>query len=227
MLLPIPNIFSKAEAKILHDKIENALWVDGNITSGEQAAKAKKNKQLPIENPVCVEIGNIILDALGQNQTFISAALPLKILPPLFNRYDIGDGFDIHIDNAIRPIKGTPHRIRTDLSITLFLTEPEDYDGGELVIETPFGAQEVKLEAGSIILYPSSSLHKVNEITRGSRISSFFWLQSMIRSDNQRAILFDLDQTIQTLTMIHGNKNPEIIRLSGVYHNLIREWADA
>ena len=227
MLICIPNIFTKAEVKQIRAELDAANWVDGNETSGEQAAKAKRNKQLSKKSPIAQKLGDKILDALGQSPLFISAALPLKILPPLFNMYETGDGFGIHIDNAIRPIWGTPHRIRSDLSMTIFFSEPDEYDGGELVIETQFGAQEIKLEAGSMVLYPSSSLHKVNEITRGARISSFFWLQSMVRGEHERTLLFDLDQSIQRLTIERGLKDLEVITLTGIYHNLIRKWADA
>lgn len=227
MLICIPNVLSKEEVKSFREQIDHAFWLDGNVTSGEQAAQAKRNKQLPENAPLTRELGDKILDALGASPLFLSAALPLKIFPPLFNRYDVGDGFGIHVDNAIRPIKGTPTRIRTDLSMTLFLTEPQEYDGGELCIETPFGAQEVKLEAGSAVLYPSTSLHKVNEITRGSRICSFFWLQSMIKDEGERTLLFDMDQSIQRLASGRGQKDAEVIMLTGIYHNLIRRWADA
>lgn len=227
MLICIPKLFDKAEVAAIREKIDNAIWIDGNITAGAQSSTAKKNKQIDETNPIAREIGNQILDRLGQSQLFVSAALPLKTFPPLFNKYEIGDGFGIHIDNAIRPIKGTALRIRTDLSMTIFFSEPDDYDGGELEIETSFGTQSVKLNAGDAVLYPSSSLHKVNEITRGARISSFFWIQSMVRDENARTILFDLDQSIQNLAQNLGHKSPEIIRLTGIYHNLIRQWADA
>lgn len=228
MLLCIPELFTKEEVKNIRAKIEDSsLWIDGNETSGAQAATAKHNKQLPSKSALKAEIGDQILDALGSHELFISAALPLKIIPPLFNRYDEGDDFGIHVDNAIRPIRGTHHRIRSDLSMTIFFSEPEEYDGGELIIETNFGAQEVKLEAGSAVLYPSTSLHKVTKITRGSRISSFLWIQSMIRDEGQRTILFDLDQTIQRLTSEIGINHPEVIRLTGIYHNIVRRWADA
>lgn len=226
MLIQIPDIFTKSQAKKIRDKIESELWVDGNVTAGLQSAQAKHNKQLPEDSTLAQELGELILSKLGANSLFLSAALPQFIFPPLFNRYDVGDSFGIHVDNAIRPLKNSLHRIRTDLSMTLFLTEPEDYEGGELEIETQFGAQTVKLEAGSAILYPSTSLHKVNKITKGSRISSFFWMQSMVRDEGERAILFDFDQSIQRLAQNLGHKNEEVIRLTGIYHNMVRRWAE-
>ena len=164
---------------------------------------------------------------MANHPLFLSAALPLNLFPPLFNRYDVGDAFGAHVDNAMRPVKNSHERVRTDMSATLFLTDPEDYDGGVLTIETQFGAQEVKLAAGDMVLYPSSSLHSVSEITRGARVSCFFWLQSMIRDEGQRTLLFDMDQSIQTLTEEIGEKHPEVVRLTGIYHNLIRRWADS
>ena len=226
MLIVIPEIFTKEQVSQIRTILDDTHWIDGNQTSGMQAAFAKQNKQIAIDSQIRKQIGNEILSVLGTNQLFLSAALPKTILPPLFNRYDVGDGFGIHVDNAIRPLFGTNERIRTDLSMTIFFSEPEEYDGGELIIETQFGPQSVKLEAGSGILYPSTSLHKVTEITRGSRISSFFWMQSMVRDEGERAILFDLDQAIQRLSMEHGPKDAQIIALTATYHNLIRKWAD-
>lgn len=226
MLIVIPEIFTKSQVREIRDLLDDSQWIDGNQTSGAQAALAKQNKQIAIESQIREQLGNEILSALGTNPLFLSAALPNKILPPLFNRYDVGDGFGIHVDNAIRPVIGTKERIRTDLSMTIFFSEPEEYDGGELIIETQFGPQSVKLEAGSGILYPSTSLHKVTEVTRGSRISSFFWMQSMIRDEGERTILFDLDQSIQRLSMELGAKSPQIIALTATYHNLIRKWAE-
>jgi PKHD-type hydroxylase len=177
-------------------------------------------------SPVALELGDLIMDALGRSPLFVSAALPLKTFPPLFNRYESGDGFGSHIDNAIRPVRGTTVKVRTDLSATLFLTDPADYDGGELVIEGAFGVQEVKLNAGDLVLYPGSSLHHVTPITRGARTSAFFWIQSMVRSDTDRAMLFDLDQAIQQHASEHGVGHPLTVRLTGVYHNLIRRLAE-
>ena len=227
MLICIPNILSKDEVKNIRREIDHAMWVDGNVTAGEQSAKAKHNKQLPENSEVSIKIGNQILDALGARPLFVSAALPLKTFPPLFNRYDVGDGFGIHVDNAIRPIKGTSIRIRTDLSMTLFLCEPDEYDGGELVIETQFGAQEVKLEAGSAGVFPSTNPHKKNEIKSGGRLFSFFLVQKMIKNEGEGTIFFYLDQSIQRLASERGQKDAEVIMLTGIYHNLIRRWADA
>ncbi len=226
MLLSIPNVLTAAEAASFREALEGAEWIDGRVTAGTQSGAVKHNRQLPEKSPVAIELGNRIIDALGACPLFVSAALPLKTFPPLFNRYEGGEHFGTHIDNAIRPVKGTSVRVRTDLSATLFLTDPEDYDGGELAIETAFGAQEVKLPAGDMVLYPASSLHHVKPVTRGARVSSFFWIQSMVRNDSDRAILFDLDQTIQDLAGERGVDDAQVVRLSGIYHNMIRRWAD-
>ena len=226
MLICIPDVLSKAEVAAMRARIDAADWINGNATAGAQSAQVKRNAQLPEASRTAREAGDRILDALAGNALFLSAALPLKIFPPLFNRYGEGDGFGVHVDNAIRAVPGTPARVRTDLSCTLFLSEPADYDGGELVIDLPFGAQEVKLEAGAMVLYPSSNLHRVNSITRGARVASFFWLQSMVRDDGERALLFDLDQSVQALAALHGHRHDEVVRLTGVYHNLVRRWAD-
>jgi PKHD-type hydroxylase len=206
-------------------RIDAAEWIDGRVTAGAQSAQVKRNTQLPEDSPAARAAGDAILDALAGNALFLSAALPLKIFPPLFNRYEAGDGFGAHVDNAIRAVRGTPVRVRTDLSATLFLCEPDEYDGGELTIELPYGVQEVKLSAGSMALYPSSSLHRVNPITRGTRVASFFWLQSMVGDDGERTLLFDLDQSVQALAAAHGQSHPEVVRLTGVYHSLMRRWA--
>jgi PKHD-type hydroxylase len=227
VLVCIPGVLTKDQVKAIRARIDAGAWADGRATAGAQSAKAKKNTQLPADAPEARAAGDAVLDALADNALFLSAALPLKIFPPLFNRYEEGDGFGAHIDNAIRPVRGTPVRVRTDLSATLFLSEPEEYEGGELAIETAFGAQEVKLPAGDLVLYPASSLHRVNAITRGVRVASFFWLQSMVRDDGERALLFDLDQSVQTLAQAHGQAHAEVIRLTGIYHNLMRRWADA
>ncbi|MBI1186468.1 MAG: Fe2+-dependent dioxygenase [Alphaproteobacteria bacterium] len=227
MLICIPEVLSKAAVADIRKRIDTASWVDGRVTAGAQSAVAKKNAQLPEGSPVARAAGEAVLDALAGSTLFLSAALPLKIFPPLFNRYGEGDGFGVHVDNAIRAVPGHPVRVRTDLSATLFLSEPEDYDGGELAIETAFGAQEVKLAAGDLVLYPASSLHRVNPIKRGVRTASFFWLQSMVRDDGERALLFDLDQTIQALAAERGQADPKVVSLTGLYHNLMRRWADA
>ncbi len=227
MLLTIPDILTKAQVAECRKLMDQAEWVDGNVTSGHQSALAKNNMQLQEESEVARSIGEFIQDALGMNLLFISAALPLKVFPPLFNRYESGQAFGMHVDNAIRQLRGTNFRIRSDLSATLFLSEPEDYDGGVLTIEDTYGTQEIKLPAGSMVLYPASSLHHVTPVTRGARVSSFFWIQSMVRNDAHRTLLFQLDNTIQKLTADRGGKDPEVISLTGVYHNLLRMWADS
>ena len=227
MLLAIPDLLTKSEVAEFRKWMEQAEWVDGNVTSGHQSALAKNNMQLPQDSPVARKIGEFIQGVLAAHPLFISAALPAKVFPPLFNRYSEGQAFGTHVDNSIRQLKGTNFRIRSDLSATLFLTEPEDYDGGELTIEDTFGVQRVKLPAGHMVLYPSSSLHHVTPVTRGARVSSFFWLESMVRDDSQRTLLFQLDRTIQKLVMDKGNDNAEVISLTGIYHNLLRMWADS
>lgn len=227
MLIEIPDVLSRQQVMQCRQLMDAAEWVDGNVTSGSQSALAKNNMQLPEGSPVARQVGDLIQDALGLNALFISAALPLKVFPPLFNRYEGGQAFGTHVDNAIRHLRGTNFRIRSDLSATLFFSDPEDYDGGVLTIEDTFGAQEVKLPAGSMVLYPSSSLHRVTPVTRGARVASFFWIQSMIRADAQRALLFQLDNAIQKLTAEYSGKHAEVISLTGVYHNLLRMWADS
>lgn len=224
MLIHIAGVLSPAEVQEAREALLTAQWADGRATAGAQSAQVKHNDQLARENPVAQEWGDRILDALGASPLFVSAALPHRTVPPLFNRYSPGQHFGTHIDNAIRPVGGV--KIRTDLSATLFLSDPESYDGGELVVETPFGAQAVKLPAGDLVLYPASSLHRVEAISRGSRLASFFWVQSMIRDDGARAILFDLDQSIQRLSALVGVDNAEVIALTGLYHNLVRRWAE-
>jgi PKHD-type hydroxylase len=227
MMIAIPDLLSPDELTRLRGIIDAAEWVDGNVTSGHQSALAKQNEQLPEGSPAAVQAGAIILDALGRSPLFFAAALPLKVFPPLFNRYGEGQTFGTHVDNAIRIQRGTEFRIRSDLSMTVFLEDPAEYDGGELVVEDHFGAQQVKLPAGHAVLYPSSSLHHVTPVTRGTRVASFFWLQSMIRDDNARRILFDLDRSVQRLTGQLGAADRSVIELTGVYHNLLRTWADA
>jgi len=227
MLVCIPSVLTPDELRHCQDQLPNAGWADGRMTAGPQSALVKRNLQLPGDDPVARAAGHIILRALGRNETFLSAALPRAIVPPLFNRYGIGQDFGVHVDNAIRANPDTGERIRTDLSVTLFLSEPDTYDGGELVIETLYGSQDVKLPAGHLVLYPSTSLHRVRPVTRGERIASFFWLQSMIRSEAERATLFDLDQTIQSLSAQLGAGDDAVVRLTGIYHNLVRHWAEA
>lgn len=224
MILTIPNLLSKAQVAECKAKLEAAEWLDGNVTAGYQSSQAKHNLQLPQQSATAIEIGDIILQALANNNLFMSAALPLKIFPPLFNCYQGGQSFGIHVDNAIRQVPGTPVKVRTDLSMTVFFSEPEEYHGGELVIEDTYGAHSVKLAAGDMVLYPSTSLHKVLPVTAGRRLASFFWLQSMISSDEKRTILFDMDMAIQQLRQ-QVQDSPEIVKLTGVYHNLLRQWA--
>jgi PKHD-type hydroxylase len=225
MLLPIPNVLTAEQIAHARQLFDTADWVDGRVTAGHQSAKAKDNMQLREGSPVAREVGEMILAALGQNALFISAALPSRVFPPLFNRYQGGQSFDTHVDNAIRQVAGTGHRIRTDLSATLFFAQPDEYDGGELVVEDTYGLQRVKLPAGHMILYPSTSLHHVTPVTRGARVCSFFWIQSMVREDSERTLLFDLDMAIQKLNSAHEH-DPSVVQLTGIYHNLVRRWAE-
>ena len=227
MMIAIPDLLDADAVARVRAIIDAGEWVDGNVTSGHQSALAKSNEQLPEGSAAAREAGAIILDALGKSPLFFAAALPLKVFPPLFNRYGEGQKFGTHVDNAIRIQRGSEFRIRSDLSITVFLEPPEAYDGGELLVEDHYGVQRVKLPAGHAVLYPSSSLHNVTPITRGRRVASFFWLQSMIRDDSARRILFDLDQSVQRLTGELGGDDRSVIELTGVYHNLLRRWADA
>ncbi|OWT59217.1 Fe2+-dependent dioxygenase [Candidimonas nitroreducens] len=224
MLVEIPEVFSAQEAQAMRGQLEQAGWVDGRVTAGHRSALVKHNRQLPEDHPLARELGARIIERLSSNNIFMSAALPEKIFPPLFNCYEGGESFGYHIDNAVRPIKGAPGRVRTDLSMTLFLSEPGDYDGGELVVLDTYGTREIKLRAGSAVLYPGTSLHKVNPVTRGARVSSFFWIQSLVREDSERALLLQLDVAIQRLLRDvpeHGS----LEELTGVYHNLLRKWA--
>jgi PKHD-type hydroxylase len=225
MLLHIPDMLTAEQVAHCRQKLDQADWVDGRVTAGHQSALAKDNMQLPEDHPASRELGELILTALQNNPLFMAAALPLKVFPPLFNRYQGGQSFGTHVDNAVRQVSGTPHRVRTDLSATLFLAAPEEYDGGELSVEDTYGLHNVKLPAGHLILYPASSLHHVRPVTRGARLASFFWIQSMVRDDGQRAILFDLDMAIQRISGEVAD-HPSVIQLTGVYHNLLRRWAD-
>jgi PKHD-type hydroxylase len=226
MMIAIPGVLSGRTLDHVRTLVTEAEWVDGNATSGHQSALAKKNRQLPEDGDAAREAGGIILDALGATPLFIAAALPLKVFPPLFNLYGGGERFDTHVDNAIRMKRGTDFRIRSDLSATLFLNDPDSYDGGELVVEDTLGTHKVKLSAGDMILYPASSLHHVTPVTRGERLCSFFWIQSMVRDEGERKILFDLDLAIQDVNRERAG-SPAAISLTGVYHNLLRRWADA
>jgi PKHD-type hydroxylase len=225
MLLQIPDVLTSEQVKQCRQVLDEAEWIDGKVTAGYQSARAKDNLQLPEDSPAARKLGELILEALQKNPLFITAALPLRVFPPLFNRYQGGQSFGTHIDNAIRQVTGTPHRIRTDLSATLFFSQPEEYDGGELLVEDTYGTQTVKLPAGHMILYPSTSLHHVTAVTRGARIASFFWIQSMVRDDGQRTLLFDLDMAIQRIGQDVVD-HPSAVQLTGIYHNLLRRWAD-
>jgi PKHD-type hydroxylase len=226
MLLPISDVLTPEQVALARNILEKADWIDGRVTAGHQSARAKDNAQLAEDSPAARQLGEMVLSALGGNALFISAALPLRVFPPLFNRYTGGQSFGTHVDNAIRQLPGTGHRIRTDLSATLFLASPDDYDGGELIVEDTYGIQTVKLQAGHMILYPATSLHRVRPVTRGARIASFFWIQSMIRDDGERTLLFDLDTAIQRLNVDHAD-HPSAVQMTGVYHNLLRRWAEA
>jgi PKHD-type hydroxylase len=225
MLLTIPDVLTAADVRRARQIFQEAEWVDGRVTAGHQSTQMKDNLQLPEGSPAARELGGMIVSALEQNPLFISAALPARVFPPLFNRYEGGQSFGTHVDNAIRQVTGTPHRIRTDLSATLFFAAPGEYDGGELVVEDTYGTHSVKLPAGHMILYPATSLHRVQPVTRGARIASFFWIQSMVRDDGARTLLFDLDLAIQRLGGATP-PNPVAVQLTGVYHNLLRRWAD-
>ena len=227
VLIAVPDVLDAAGMARVRAVIDAGEWADGNATSGPQAALAKRNRQLPEDGAAAREAGALVLDALGRSPLFVAAALPLKVFPPLFNRYEGGEDFGLHVDNAIRLRRGTDFRIRSDLSATLFLEDPDSYNGGELVIEDVFGPQSVKLPAGHLVLYPASSLHRVTPVTRGVRTASFFWLQSMVRDDGQRRILFELDRGVQEAAAALGQGSPAVVRLTGVYHNLLRRWADA
>lgn len=225
MLLHIPQVLTQEQVVQCRSALEKADWIDGRATAGHRSAQVKDNMQIAEGSPLAQKLGGIILDALNRSPLFMMAALPSKIVPPLFNRYTGGQNYGSHVDGAIYPILGTPHRVRTDLSATLFLTPPEDYEGGELTVADTYGGHKVKLPAGDMVLYPGTSLHHVMPVTKGVRISSFMWIESMVRDDGERTLLFDLDRSIQQLNAtVPGN--PDVLRLLGVYHNLLRRWAD-
>lgn len=225
MLLHIPNVLTAEQVAEARRVLDQSDWVDGAVTAGPQSARTKHNMQIPEQHPAARQLGDMILAALERNPLFMAAALPLKVYPPLFNRYTEGQTFGVHVDNAIRQVPGTVHRVRTDLSATLFLTGPDEYDGGELTVEDTYGVHMVKLPQGDLVLYPSTSLHQVRPVTRGARICSFFWMQSMIRDDGRRTMLFDLDTAIQTIGADVPD-HPGVVQLTGLYHNLLRHWAD-
>jgi PKHD-type hydroxylase len=225
VLLAIPNVLTAEQVAEARQVLERAEWIDGRATAGHQGARVKDNMQLPVDSPAAKQVGATILKALGSNPLFMSAALPLHILTPMFNRYSGGQTFGMHVDGSIRQVPGTGHRLRTDLSCTLFFANPDEYEGGELIIEDTYGSKSVKLPAGHMILYPATSLHQVTPVTRGTRLCSFFWLQSMIRDGGQRRMLFDMDVSIQRLGA-ENPSHPSVVQLTGVYHNLLRHWAE-
>ena len=224
MVLQIPDVLTAEQVAQARRMLQGADWIDGRVTAGYQSAKTKNNLQLPEDHPVARQLGDMILGALGRNALFVSAALPLRVFPPLFNCYQGGQSFGNHVDNAIRQVKGSGATIRTDLSATLFLADPEEYEGGELIVEDTFGVHSVKLPSGHMVLYPASSLHNVTPVTSGARLASFFWIQSMLRDDGERTLLFDLDTAIQRLT-VDLPDHPAVVQLTAVYHNLLRRWA--
>lgn len=225
MIHVIPDLLSPERLDQTCRALATAHWIDGRATAGVQAQRVKDNQQLDQNDPLVVQLGQWILDALGQNEVFLSAALPLKVLPPRFNRYSGGGSYGAHIDNAVFSVPGSPQRIRSDVSATLFLSDPNTYDGGELIVEDTWGTQQIKLPRGHMVVYPGTSLHRVAPVTRGARVASFFWTQSLVRDDSQRALLFQLDRSIQALRA-RDDDAPELAALLGVYHNLVRRWAD-
>jgi PKHD-type hydroxylase len=228
MLLSIPNVLTPQQVADCRRDIDAAEWVDGRVTAGHQSAQAKNNAQIAWDNPVGVHWGNNIAAVLKRNPLFVAAALPLKIFPPLFNRYAGGQSFGTHVDNGMRLLRDSGGHVRTDISATLFLSAPTDYDGGELVVEDTYGVHQVKLPAGHMVIYPGGSLHHVNPVTRGARIAAFFWIQSMVRDDGERTLLFDLDNAILGLKDVTPEKAEKIaIKLTGIYHNLLRRWGDS
>ena len=225
MLITIDNVLSQDEVAGFRAHLDSADWLDGASTAGSLASQVKSNAQLDDDAEPALSLGRHILRCLGHNPTFIAAALPREIHPPKFNRYQTGGGYGLHVDSAIMPLPGTRKNLRSDLAATLFLSGPGEYDGGELEIETPFGAQAVKLEAGDMVLYPASSLHRVTPVTRGARLAAFFWVESMVADEGERALMFELDQAIQALTPVVGPGDGNLLRLTGVYHNMLRRRA--
>jgi PKHD-type hydroxylase len=223
MLLRIPRLLSPDDLALCRARLAKAAWVDGRVTAGHQSAKVKENLQLPEDGTETRELGNIVLGSLERSPLFIAAALPRAVFPPLFNRYEPGMGFGAHVDNAIRQVGNTPHRIRTDISATVFISEPDEYDGGELIVEDIYGPHSVKLAAGDMVLYPASSLHRVAPVTRGARVASFFWVQSLVQEDSERTLLFELDRAIAEIGPVAPD-HPALVRLTACYHNLVRKW---
>src|SRR5277367_2407866 len=230
MLITIAQVFSKEQIAEARQQLLAGEWVDGRVTAGYQAQEVKRNTQIAEGSPAHHAVGEMVLKGLARSKRFMSAALPLRVFPPMFNSYASGHTFGTHVDTAIRQDARTGQRIRTDLSATLFLTEPEDYDGGELIVEDSYGVHSVKLPAGDMVLYPATSLHRVEPVTRGARVSSFFWVQSMVRDDGQRTLLFDLDTAIQRIAASENAQATGVkessVQLTGVYHNLLRQWAE-
>src|SRR5580693_5255310 len=230
MLITIEKVLTPEQVKVARVKLATAQWTDGRVTAGYQAQEVKRNAQIPEDSPVAKELGDLVLSGLARSPRFMSAALPLRVFPPMFNSYAGGQTFGTHVDTAIRQDARTGQRIRTDLSATLFLTEPDEYDGGDLIVEDSYGTHSVKLPAGDVVLYPATSLHRVEPVTRGARISSFFWVQSMVRDDGRRTLLFDLDTAIQRIAASDGAQAAGVkessVQLTGVYHNLLRQWAE-
>lgn len=225
MMLHIPAVLTRDQVAAMRAQLDQSGWVDGRATVGQQGAQVKRNRQLPEAAPLARELGQVVLAALAANPLFFAAALPLRIVPPLFNRYGVGEAYGAHVDGAVRQVPGSALPLRTDVSATLFLSQPDEYEGGELVVIDMYGAHEVKLAAGDMIVYPSSSVHKVEPVTRGERICSFFWVQSMVRDDARRAMLLELDQTIQRLRARLGDCD-DTVTLTSHYHNLLRQWAE-
>ncbi|AKC86220.1 Fe2+-dependent dioxygenase [Pseudoxanthomonas suwonensis] len=224
MMLTIPDVLDPQRLRQCRQALEQAEWTDGRATAGHQAVRAKRNLQLPSDSPLAAQLGEAILEALSRHPRYLAAALPLKVVPPRFNRYEGGGEYGDHIDNAVFSVPGTPHRIRSDVSSTLFFSDPDEYDGGELMVQDTYGEHRVRLPAGHMLLYPGTSLHRVTPVTRGTRYAAFFWTQSLVREDSQRALLLELDDAIQALA-VQVPDSPELQRLTGVYHNLLRRWA--
>ncbi|HTI57285.1 MAG TPA: Fe2+-dependent dioxygenase [Verrucomicrobiae bacterium] len=225
MLLHIPRVLTESQLTRGRALLEDAKWVDGRTTAGHLSARAKHNLQVAEGTPEAREMGEVIVTALERTPLFMSAALPRRVFPPLFNRYEPGMAFGAHVDNAIRQVAGSPLRVRTDLSATLFLSRPDEYDGGELVVDDTYGAHSVKLPAGDLILYPATSLHRVQPVTRGIRLASIFWVQSMVGDDAERSLLFDLDMAISQVAEASPD-SPAVVALTGCYHNLLRRWSE-
>jgi PKHD-type hydroxylase len=225
MIVQVPNVLNPDQIARCREVMSRASWIDGRVTAGYQSAVVKDNRQLPESSPEARELGDMIIAALERSPLFITATLPLRVFPPLFNRYEGGEKFGAHLDNSIRQIPGTPYRIRTDISATLFVSAPEDYEGGELVIDDIYGEHAVKLSAGDMVVYPASSLHHVKPVTRGVRLASFFWVQSMVRDDGKRTLLFDLDMAINKVNQVLPNHDA-VVELTNCYHNLLRRFAE-